>query len=68
MLSAGYVKFFVGERHEIMTALDYTTLILYIVGTFLVGLVTMRSNKNSEDMFAASGHSPWWVAGTSAFM
>ena len=51
-----------------MTNLDYVTLILYFLGIFGVGLMTMKKNRSSEDMFAAGGDSPWWVSGTSAFM
>ena len=47
---------------------DYTVLVLYLAGIFLVGLLFARKNKSSEDMFAAGGQSPWWTSGLSAFM
>lgn len=47
---------------------DWIVLILYLVGTVFVGVFLGRMVKNSSDMFAAGGKSPWWVSGLSAFM
>lgn len=51
-----------------MQQIDYIILICYLAGVFLVGILLSMKNKSSEDMFAASGESPWWTSGLSAFM
>ena len=51
-----------------MPAADWTILALYLAGTVLVGVFLGRFIKNSSDMFAAGGQSPWWISGLSAFM
>lgn len=51
-----------------MELLDYLVLIAYIAGVFIVGSVFVGKIKNSKDMFAAGGQSPWWLSGLSAFM
>lgn len=47
---------------------DWIILIVYLIGTVWVGVYLGRMVKNSSDMFAAGGRSPWWVSGLSAFM
>ena len=47
---------------------DWIVLAVYLAGTVLVGVLLGRWVKNSSDMFAAGGKSPWWVSGLSAFM
>jgi len=47
---------------------DWIVLALYLAGTVAVGVVLGRMVRNSSDMFAASGQSPWWLSGLSAFM
>lgn len=47
---------------------DWIVLVIYLVGTVAVGVFLGRIVKNSSDMFAAGGKSPWWVSGLSAFM
>ena len=51
-----------------MTNLDYLVLMGYIVGVFTVGGIFSARIRNSADMFAAGGQSPWWVSGLSGFM
>jgi len=51
-----------------MTNLDYLVLLGYIASVFAVGGIFSTRIKNSADMFAAGGQSPWWVSGLSGFM
>ncbi len=51
-----------------MPIADWTILTLYLAGTVLVGVFLGRFIKDSSDMFAAGGKSPWWISGLSAFM
>lgn len=51
-----------------MTSADYFVLSAFVLGVFAVGAFLGVRNKNSEEMFAAGGQSPWWASGLSAFM
>ena len=51
-----------------MTGLDYLVLLMYVAGVFVIGGIFGGKIKNSRDMFAAGGQSPWWVSGLSSFM
>ena len=51
-----------------MTIADWFILALYLAGTVCIGVFLGRFVKNSRDMFAAGGQSPWWISGLSAFM
>lgn len=51
-----------------MQSIDYFVIILYVFGIVGAGMVFAGKMKNSKDMFAAGGQSPWWVSGLSAFM
>ncbi len=51
-----------------MTAIDSLTLALYLVGLFVISLVSARRTTNQSDMFAAGRRSPWWASGLSGFM
>lgn len=51
-----------------MLAIDYVVLLLYVAGIVGVGVYFATQVRNSGDMFAAGGRSPWWVSGLSAFM
>src|SRR6056300_1217097 len=51
-----------------MQVADWGILGLYLAGTVWVGVFLGRFVKNSSDMFAAGGQSPWWISGLSAFM
>lgn len=51
-----------------MQTADYVVIIIYILGIVAAGMVFAGKVKNSKDMFAAGGQSPWWVSGLSGFM
>ena len=51
-----------------MTAPDYTVLLLYLAGVFVVGVALSGRNNSTSEMFAAGGRSPWWASGLSGFM
>ena len=51
-----------------MQTVDYIVIVLYILGIVGAGMVFTGKMKNSKEMFAAGGQSPWWVSGLSAFM
>lgn len=51
-----------------MQTTDWIVLTLYLTGTLAVGVFLGRIVRNSSDMFAAGGQSPWWISGLSAFM
>ena len=51
-----------------MTSADYFVLSAFVLGVFAVGAFLGFRNRNSEEMFAAGGQSPWWASGLSAFM
>ena len=51
-----------------MQTLDYVIVVLYVFGILGAGMVFAGKMKNSKQMFAAGGQSPWWVSGLSAFM
>lgn len=51
-----------------MHAADWIVLALYLAGTVGVGVLLGRLVKDSSDLFAAGGRSPWWASGLSAFM
>ncbi|MDO6473350.1 hypothetical protein [Maribacter sp. 1_MG-2023] len=51
-----------------MQIADYIVIILYMVGVVGAGMLLAGKMKNSKDMFAAGGQSPWWVSGLSGFM
>lgn len=51
-----------------MTTPDYLTLLLYLVGLFVISTASARRTSNHEEMFSAGRSSPWWASGLSAFM
>jgi SSS family transporter len=51
-----------------MTAPDYLTLLLYVVGLFVISTLSARRTSSHEDMFSAGRSSPWWASGLSGFM
>ncbi|TNJ42396.1 hypothetical protein KFZ70_14535 [Tamlana fucoidanivorans] len=51
-----------------MQTADYVVIILYMLGVVTAGMILASKMKNSKDMFAAGGQSPWWVSGLSGFM
>lgn len=51
-----------------MVFIDYFVLLFYGTGILGIGISLGRLVKNSSDLFAAGGQSPWWVSGLSSFM
>jgi solute:Na+ symporter, SSS family len=51
-----------------MTAPDFITLLLYLLGIFAISTLSARRISNQKDMFSAGRSSPWWVSGLSGFM
>ncbi len=47
---------------------DYVVLLIYLAGIFAVGVGLSLRVKNTGDLFAAGGRSPWWASGLSGFM
>lgn len=43
-------------------------LLIYVVGTFALGLFFASKVHSSQDLFTAGRKSPWWVSGLSGFM
>lgn len=50
-----------------MNSLDFVVFVIYLIGLVLMGGIFSRM-KNTSEMFAAGGRSPWWLSGLSAFM
>ncbi len=51
-----------------MHTADWLVLAAYLLATVGIGMLLGRKVKNSADLFAAGGASPWWASGLSAFM
>ena len=51
-----------------MHTADWIVLSLYLAATVGIGVLLGRKVKNTSDLFAAGGASPWWASGLSAFM
>ena len=51
-----------------MGPIDFIVIIFYIIGIVAAGMVFTSRMKDSKEMFAAGGQSPWWVSGLSGFM
>lgn len=51
-----------------MALLDLVVFGLYLAGLLVMGMFFVRRMKNTGEMFAAGGQSPWWLSGLSAFM
>ena len=51
-----------------MITADFLVIFVYVIGLFVVGGIYGGKVKNSGDLFAAGGQSPWWVSGLSGFM
>ena len=49
-------------------SLDLVVIFLYVLGLVAMGALFARRMRNTRDMFAAGGQSPWWLSGLSAFM
>jgi solute:Na+ symporter, SSS family len=51
-----------------MGSFDYYTIIIYILGVFVIALISAKRTSNQKEMFAAGRQAPWWVSGLSGFM
>ncbi|TXG34672.1 sodium:solute symporter family transporter [Seonamhaeicola maritimus] len=51
-----------------MQTADYLVILIYMIGVVAASVFLSSKMKNSKDMFAAGGQSPWWVSGLSGFM
>ena len=51
-----------------MVMADYIVLACYLIGIFAVGVALSIRVKDTADLFAAGGKSPWWASGLSGFM
>ncbi len=51
-----------------MQSPDYLTLLLYVIGIFVISTVAARRTRNQKEMFSAGRSSPWWASGLSGFM
>lgn len=47
--------------------LNWTVLILYLLGMLLLGFYFMRRESNSDAFFKGGGRIPWWAAGISIY-
>lgn len=47
--------------------LNWSVIIVYLIGMLLLGYFFMRRNKNSDDFFKAGGRIPWWAVSISIF-
>lgn len=47
--------------------LNWSILILYLIGMLLLGYYFMKQEGNSDDFFKGGGRIPWWAAGISIF-
>ncbi|UGU17645.1 hypothetical protein LS482_07150 [Sinomicrobium kalidii] len=50
-----------------MYTIDIVVLVIYLIGLIGMGSIFSRL-KNTSEMFAAAGKSPWWLSGLSSFM
>jgi Na+/proline symporter len=51
-----------------MQTTDYIVLLFYVLGVFAVGVGLSVRVRDTGDLFAAGGRSPWWASGLSGFM
>lgn len=47
--------------------LNWSVLIVYLLGMLLLGYYFMRRENSSEDFFKGGGRIPWWAAGISIY-
>ena len=47
--------------------LNWTILVLYLVGMLGMGIYFMRKEKGADDFFKGGGRIPWWAAGISIY-
>jgi SSS family solute:Na+ symporter len=51
-----------------MGQLDAFTLLLYVVGLFIISTLASKRTTSQKEMFSANRSSPWWASGLSGFM
>lgn len=55
-----------GTGEMVLTALDWTIIGAYFLGSLLIGLYyTRRAGRSTEEFFLSARTMPWWLAGTS---
>lgn len=47
--------------------LNWTVLVVYLIGMLLLGFYFMKREGNSDDFFKGGGRIPWWAAGISIY-
>ena len=47
--------------------LNWTILVLYLVGMLSMGIYFMRKENGADDFFKGGGRIPWWAAGISIY-
>ncbi|WP_432800208.1 sodium:solute symporter family transporter [Poriferisphaera sp. WC338] len=57
---------FIGEPHA-FGWLNYTVLIVYLLGMLVIGFYISGRGGTTEDFFLAGKRIPWWAAGLSIF-
>jgi len=55
------------SRRKAFGALNYTVLVLYLLGMVGIGVYFTRRNSNTDDFFRGGMRIPWWAAGCSIF-
>ena len=55
----------VNEKH--FGWVNWTVLLLYLIGMLLLGVYFMRRESGAEDFFRGGGRVPWWAAGISIY-
>ncbi|MGX9522906.1 sodium:solute symporter family transporter [Vibrio mediterranei] len=51
-----------------MALVDIFVIVAYLAALLFTGFVISKRIHNAKDLFAASGQSPWWLSGISAYM
>ncbi|MCT4591409.1 MAG: cyclically-permuted mutarotase family protein [Carboxylicivirga sp.] len=64
--SAKVYKGSVGTE-PIFGAINWTVLLLYLLGMLYLGYFFMKKENSTEDFFKGGGRIPWWAAGMSIF-
>ncbi len=54
-------------KRGLFTWLDYTVVIVYLVGMILIGLYFSRRETGTEDFFVGGRKMPWWAVGFSLY-
>ncbi|MEE2642252.1 MAG: Na+:solute symporter [Planctomycetota bacterium] len=51
-----------------MGSLDFSIVLVYLVGLFVISTLAAARNTGQREMFSANRNSPWWASGLSGFM